>query len=353
MLESALHLASVCSLSISQRGELALDTLIADPALLGPSYANNGKEVITVENCLLHNAGYPPDPNPMYWSAQFACPATAHAPVSEVFTCVDQAYQGLMKQTLINPPGAKFLYSDLSMITLQYVVGKLAHDLGYIKPAQLHASCANAPAGSGLAHSCYYEAYARVYVFQANDMQNTGFLPDKRTWAGVPPTWQDDYYRMFQPQGQVSDENSYALGGIAGHAGVFSNVYDLMKLMRALVFAPQSSDSFLNATTVRLFTTVHNVSQSSRALGWDTNNYAANTYRGCSQLSSSTFTHTGYTGTQICADPERQLITILLTNRCYPVKAAQMDTIHVVRQQWNDAVLAVYNSMSPANATGI
>jgi CubicO group peptidase (beta-lactamase class C family) len=155
---------------------------------------------------------------------------------------------------------------------------------------------------------------------------------------------------MLQPQGQVSDENAYALGGIAGHAGVFSNVYDLMKLMRALVFAPSYSGRFLNASTVAHFTTVHNVSQSSRALGWDTNNYIANTYRGCSQLSSSTFTHTGYTGTQLCGDIEREIITILLTNRCYPVKAAQMDTIHTVRQEWNDAVLAIYNSMHNTSA---
>jgi CubicO group peptidase (beta-lactamase class C family) len=103
---SALHLSI-----LAQRGELALETLISDPKLLGPPYATNGKDTITVENCLLHNAGYPPDPDPMYWSAAFACPATAHTPVTEVFTCVDQAYTGLMKQTLINPVGSKYLHT--------------------------------------------------------------------------------------------------------------------------------------------------------------------------------------------------------------------------------------------------
>ena len=53
-----------------------------------------------------------------------------------------------------------------------------------------------------------------------------------------------------------------------------------------------------------LWTKAHNVSQSSRALGWDTNNHAANTYRGCGNLSSATFTHTGYTGTELCNDPD-------------------------------------------------
>lgn len=293
----------------------------------------------------------------MYWSSAFACPATGHQPVSEVFSCVDQAYDGLMKQTLINPPGAKYVYSDLSMISLQYVVGTLAKNLGYIQPSQLHPSCAAAlaaqgtsPPGSmsGLERSCYYEAYARHFVFEPLNMSVTGFLPPKDEWAAIPPTWQDTYYRDFWPQGQVSDENSYALGGIAGHAGVFSNVVDLMKLMQWLMHPPAASDVFLNATTVDLFTTMHNVTQSSRALGWDTNSYVANTYRGCSNLSQNTFTHLGYTGTQLCGDKDRKLITILLTNRCYPDKTGGLTTIHPVRQQWNDAVLAVYNNITAA-----
>ena len=83
----------------------------------------------------------------------------------------------------------------------------------------------------------------------------------------------------------------------------------------------------------------HNLSQSSRALGWDTNDYGANSYRGCANLSATTFTHTGYTGTQICADPQRGLITVLLTNRVFPnADTSSLHKIHAARQAFNNAV---------------
>ena len=96
----------------------------------------------------------------------------------------------------------------------------------------------------------------------------------------------------------------------------------------------------LNKTTIRLFTTIANRTQSSRALGWDTNDYVMNTYRGCGNLSQTTFTHTGYTGTQLCADPEHKLMTILLTNRVYPrADSESLEKIHHARQLFNNAVL--------------
>lgn len=101
-------------------------------------------------------------------------------------------------------------------------------------------------------------------------------------------------------QGQVSDQNAYALGGIAGHAGLFSTARELFTLLHTLLFA-SSTDPFVNATTVTKFTTVYNVTQSSRALGWDTNNYAISDYLGCGNLSSTSWTHTGYTGTEVRA----------------------------------------------------
>lgn len=91
---------------------------------------------------------------------------------------------------------------------------------------------------------------------------------------------------------QVSDQNAYALGGIAGHAGLFAPLGDVLALGQRLMLAtPQ--DGFINSTTVKLFTTMYNQTQSSRALGWDTNDYKMNDYRGCGNLSSTTFTHTG------------------------------------------------------------
>ena len=99
----------------------------------------------------------------------------------------------------------------------------------------------------------------------------------------------------------------------------------------------------VNSTTAELFTKIHNRTQSSRALGWDTNDRASNSYRGCGNLSATTFTHTGYTGTQICADPVTGggLITILLTNRVYPkADEGSLHRIHAARQAFNNAVLS-------------
>lgn len=97
-------------------------------------------------------------------------------------------------------------------------------------------------------------------------------------------------------QGQVSDGNAYALGGIAGHAGLFSNVRDLSVLMHGWMWATPN-DSWLNSTTASLWIKEYNHSQSSRALGWNTNDPNAPDQGwglSCGRLSSKTFMHLGY-----------------------------------------------------------
>jgi len=251
-----------------------------------------------------------------------------------------------MEQTLINPVGSKYVYSDLSMITGMYVVGHLARTLGKIKPNELRYECSkNLSHDSPEIAQCYYEAYAVKEIFNRVPMRYSKFLPPETEWGLIAPTWNDTYYRHEIVQGQVSDENSYALGGIAGHAGLFSNVGDVIEITRRLMWAPENSD-FVNRTTWAYFSTIQNVTQSSRALGWDTNNYKMNTYRGCGNLSSSTWTHTGYTGTEICGDPVRRIVTILLTNRVYPDKTSTANGIHRARQNFNNAVRAVVDSQT-------
>jgi CubicO group peptidase (beta-lactamase class C family) len=138
-------------------------------------------------------------------------------------------------------------------------------------------------------------------------------------WSVAAPTWKDSTYRHQVMQGTVSDGNAYALGGISGHAGLFSTLPDVIRIARLyLTAAPDGT--FLNASTVATFRAVHNITQSSRALGWDTNNYQAQpaSDRSCGSLSSETYLHLGFTGTQVCIDPIRGMFTILLTNRVYP-----------------------------------
>ena len=146
-------------------------------------------------------------------------------------------------------------------------------------------------------------------------------------------------------QGRVEDGNCEMLGGVSGHAGIFSTTRDLYALMHTLVFPGVAMDGtpaphvFLNATTLALFTTERNHAISSRALGWNTNDPSV-TDEGwnlsCGNLSPKTFMHLGYTGTQVCCDPVNQVYTVLLTNRVYPTD--QGKGIHTIRQDFHNAV---------------
>jgi len=319
-----------------QRGELPLHTRIAD--VLGKEYAQHGKGDITVLNCLLHNTGYPPDPSPNYWDPAFGCPETSRPHPEENFSCQDRIYKSLLAQTLANPVGSVYVYSDLSMITLMYVVGNLAKDLGYVKPTDIIAGCDQGGPGAA---QCYFEAYVRRYVFHQASMYDSFFLPPRYEWSRSAPCENDTTYLHKVIQGQVSDGNAYALGGIAGHAGLFSNAPDLWKLMTKWMWAP-ANDSWLNRTTAELWVKEYNHSQSSRALGWNTNDPNAPDQGwglSCGRLSAKTFMHIGYTGTEMCGDPVNGVVTILLTNRVYP--SADNNKVGTYRRKFNDAVVEV------------
>ena len=321
-----------------QRGELDLDMLVSDESLLGAAFAGQGKDTIRIHNLLVHNAGFPPDPVPNFWSVDFACPQTSSDPAhhpAEDFSCQDKIYAALLVQTLINPVGAKYVYSDLSMITTMYIVGIKARDLVYVAAGDLLPGCDQGGADRNAAAMCYYEAYVRLHVMQPLGMTSSQFRLPEAQWRDTMPTWNDTVYQHRVMQGFVSDGNAYALGGIAGHAGLFSHLDDVTTFAKRILFAAPD-DALVNATTVAHFTRVQNATQSSRALGWNTN-APDNDYNGCSSLSAATFTHTGYTGTQICMDPVRQIFTILLTNRVYPDNA-NADNIHRVRRDYNHDV---------------
>lgn len=146
---------------------------------------------------------------------------------------------------------------------------------------------------------CYYEAFVRLHVLQPAGMSDTQFRIAEWARADAAPTWLSSYLHA-QMQGVVSDGNAYALGGVAGHAGLFSTAPDIVRLAVHLLEAgPQ--DAWINANTVRTFVHAQNLTQSSRALGWETNHYTMDPYRGCGNLSSTTYYHTGYTGTLVRA----------------------------------------------------
>ena len=355
-----------------QSGELNLSTPMVE--IFGDDFAaaDARKRNITALHLLLHSAGWPPDPTPCYCTPAFSCPETARPPAERTlsFSCQSLILDAINAQPLARPPGEAYVYSDLSMMTLLLAVGLRARLGGHVSPDELLSECVaqivEQEDGGDAAvvqpiDQCYGEAFARKRVFApllrnatsppSSAPRYLGYRLPPALWARAAPTWNDTTdgfpgecvkpYRQRQLQGEVSDGNAYAMGGVAGHAGLFASAAELHAFGAALLFGGGGTTSPLgvNTTTVRLFTSVWNASFSSRALGWDTNNYAASTYRGCANLSSSTFTHTGYTGTQLCADPERGVLTVLLTNRVYPrADDESEEKIHRVRQSFNEAV---------------
>jgi CubicO group peptidase (beta-lactamase class C family) len=181
---------TTATMVLYQRGLLSLDMYATD--ILGPAYGANGKSTIRLSNLMLHNAGYPPDPVPNYWDPAFGCPGVhAHVP-PEDFNCSQKIYGALLAQPLINPVGAVYIYSDLSMITMMYIVGTVVQAHGLVPRSALLPACVAGCGGAGPACSqCYYEAFVRDVVVGHNNMTLSGFLPPVSLWGTAAPTWND------------------------------------------------------------------------------------------------------------------------------------------------------------------
>jgi CubicO group peptidase (beta-lactamase class C family) len=152
----------------------------------------------------------------------------------------------------------------------------------------------------------------------------------------IPPTADDRTFRHRIIQGEVQDENASVLGGIAGHAGLFSTAEDLAIFAHAML---NGGHPILRSSTVtiELFSRRESAPErTSRALGWDTPSSPSQSGK---YFSSSSFGHLGYTGTSLWIDPDRQLSMTLLTNRTWPDSENQ--AIKQVRPAFHDAVIEV------------
>jgi CubicO group peptidase (beta-lactamase class C family) len=149
----------------------------------------------------------------------------------------------------------------------------------------------------------------------------------------IAPTEIDTLYRRQHMHGRVHDENAFAIGGVAGHAGLFSSVRDLSRFAQMLLNGGKLGDTqLLSAHTITTWTRRQGEG-SSRALGWDTpaRNSSAGDY-----FSPRAFGHTGFTGTSMWLDPERDVFVILLTNRVNPTRENQKHL--ALRRAISDAV---------------
>ena len=155
-------------------------------------------------------------------------------------------------------------------------------------------------------------------VLEPLGLADTGYVPLEDLRERIAPT-EFDSWRGRLPHGEVHDENTLALGGIAPHAGLFGTARDVAAFGQAILNGGvYGGQRLANAKTVSLFTRrAELVPGSSRALGWDTPSNPSSAGR---YFSSRSFGHTGFTGTSLWIDPELDLIVVLLTNRVHPTR---------------------------------
>jgi CubicO group peptidase (beta-lactamase class C family) len=178
------------------------------------------------------------------------------------------------------------------------------------------------------------EALAKQAIFSTLGMSRSQFNPPRRLREDIAPTEQDATYRKRLIWGEVHDENAWAMGGVAGHAGLFSTAPDLAAFAQMILNGGiYGHDRLLSRAIVQQFTTRVVVGDSARTLGWDVPSEPSSSGR---YFSPKSFGHTGFTGTSLWIDPERQLFVVLLTNRVHPTRANE--EIRQVRPALHDAI---------------
>jgi CubicO group peptidase (beta-lactamase class C family) len=190
--------------------------------------------------------------------------------------------------------------------------------------------------------------YATQNFYSPLKMKSTGFLPLQKTNIdNIAATEIDNYYRNELIRGAVHDEGASVMGGIAGHAGLFSNATDLAKMYLMLLNKGQwEGKQYLNPSTVAQYT-AYNTPNSRRGLGFDkpekNNSTSKDPYPSLS-ASPSTFGHTGFTGTCVWADPESNLLYIFLSNRVYPTRDNKAFSSLNLRPNIQEAIYRVYKN---------
>jgi serine-type D-Ala-D-Ala carboxypeptidase len=176
------------------------------------------------------------------------------------------------------------------------------------------------------------DVFCQREIFGPLGMTHTTFNPHAGLKDSILPAANDVSFRHRIIQGEVQDENASVLGGVAAHAGLFSNTEDLASFAHAML---NGGRPLVRASTVDFFTRRESAPiGTSRALGWDTPSAPSQSGK---YFSSRSFGHLGYTGTSLWIDPERQLSIVLLTNRTWP--DCENQAIKQVRPAFHDAVI--------------
>jgi len=279
-----------------ERGVLRLETPIGDllPGFVVGRANSELARRVTVHNLLAHNSGLP-------GYVEFF--QTANTPSALFRACLELPIE--------NTPGERVEYSDPGFILLGKALEILNRDS--------------------------LSVMARKEIFAPLGMSATRFRPPRPQWATIPPTEIDNSFRHRTLQGEVQDENAYVLDGIAGHAGLFSNVPDLLRFASGILAgyhnAELATSRIFSSETIESFARRQGPEGSSRALGWDTPSAESSAGR---HFSSHSIGHLGYSGCSLWIDLESSVAVALLTNRTWPDRKSQ--AIKQVRPAFHNAV---------------
>jgi CubicO group peptidase (beta-lactamase class C family) len=260
---------TTAAMILYDEGRLDLDEAVATYL---PAFSGGPKDHVTVRQLLTHHAGLP-----------------AGKQLWRLALTREQARKIVLETPLICNPGSCFVYSDLGADVLGWVIEEIA--------------------GQSL------DVFLNERLFEPLGMGDTFFNPSLKLQSRIAPT-EVSPPRGYPLKGEVHDENAFALGGVAGHAGLFSTASDLAVFAEMMLNGGvYGGVRIVSDSTVARFT---NRTAGTRALGWDT----ADGDGGSGEyLSSRAYGHTGYTGTSIWIDPDRDMFVILLTNRVHAARA--------------------------------
>ena len=305
---------TTAAMILYDQGKLVLDSPVTRYL---PAFGGGLKDEITVRQLLEHRSGLP-----------------AGRELWRIARSPDEARQATIETALECEPGRCLIYSDVGADILGFVV--------------------EAVAGEPL------DVFVQKRVFDPLTMRETYFRPHWTLRDRIAPTDLTPP-RGYPLRGEVHDENAFALGGVAGHAGLFSTASDLAVFAQMMLNGGELNGvRIVSDSTVALFTARTN-SPGTRALGWDTCGHDGS----CGKyLSERAYGHTGFTGTSLWIDPEREMFVILLTNRVHAARARRpskviadvradvADAAALAVRDYGDGLIAMPRSFRADRAVG-
>ncbi len=278
-------------------GVLDLGTPLGDilPGFVIGMEPGSGKNRVTLRMLLAHSSGLP-----------------GYGRLFELHDNPQTLLRAALRMPLEAPPNTRTEYSDIGFILLGKALEVLCGDF-----------------------------MARIFereIARPLALKTARFCPPEDWRHQIPPTEYAGEFRSRVIQGEVQDENCYVLGGVSGHAGLFSAAHDVLRFAACILAGGVTSvgRQLFRPTTVKLFATRQSEpAGTSRALGWDTPSAPSSSGN---FFSPQSIGHLGYAGTSLWIDPERQLAAVLLTNRTWPDRSNK--AIQAIRPAFHDALAA-------------